>query len=507
MSSHSSIWVETSPATRFPPLKVEAEVEVAVLGGGIVGLTTAWRLQQAGLRVAVLEADRVARGVTASSTAKVTALHGTRYQQLVREHGEEKAAIYAEANTAALETLASLVAEEGIDCGLERVPAYTFAEDVEQARAVEREIDALRRAFLKPVACSEVPLPFPTFGAVRLDDQIQFHPGRYLVALASLLEERACPVYEYTRALAVEGTGPYVVAVDGGSVRARHVVVATHIPILDRGLFFARAWPSRSYGLAARVEPGALVDGMYLNAGSPSHSVRSAVVDGKEWLILVGYGHKVGDADPVEQAEKLEEWGRSHFELKAVGWRWSTQDYVSNDHLPFVGPAVPGQDGVLVATGFGGWGLSNGIAAANALADRILDRPNLAVGLFDPARLNLEGVATSLKEGLRAAIHFVEDRVVVPGDEGELDAGEGRVVRRGGKSVAQYRDMAGTLHERSATCTHTGCVVGWNGLDQTWDCPCHGSRYDALGKVLHGPTVRDLDKLQGPDRGGFRLGS
>lgn len=492
---HPSLWVDTCPETHYPPLDGALQVDVAVLGGGIVGLTAAYLLKKGGLRVAVLEADRVGHGVTGYSTAKVTALHGTRYQQILREHGQEKAVLYAEANSAALETLAAIVAEEGIDCHLERVPAYTYAEDEAQRGQVQEECQVLKAVNLPAEFVEDLELPFPTRGAVRLPGQIGFHPCRYLQGLAKAVHGRGSHVFENTRARQVSTDAPYVVSTDRGTVTARRVIVATHLPILDRGLFFARASPMASYGLAAPVSPGQAVDGMYVSAGSPTRSVRTALVDGQAMLVLVGYGHRVGEGDPEQHAAQLEAWGRQAFDLQEVRYRWSTQDSFSMDHLPFVGSV--GQEAILTATGFGGWGLSNGVAAAQLLADTILERPNLSAKLYDPNRLTLSGVATALKENVKAAVHFVGDRLTEAAPE-EVPPGEGRVYLRGGQHVAAYRDAGGTLHERSAVCTHQGCIVGWNDADKTWDCPCHGSRFDRAGQVIHGPAVADLRRLPDP---------
>lgn len=489
---HPSVWADTCPGTHYPPLDGAAQVDVAVLGGGIVGLTAAYLLKKGGLSVAVLEADRIGHGVTGYSTAKVTALHGIRYQRILREHGQEKAVLYAEANSAALETLAAIVAQEEIDCHLERVAAYTYAEDEEQRGLVQEECQVLKAVNLEAEFLETVELPFPTRGAVRLGGQIQFHPCRYLQGLAQAVHGRGSLVFEHTRARQVSTEAPYVVATDRGTVTARRVVVATHIPILDRGLFFARAFPMASYGLAAAVGPGQQVEDMYVNAGTPTRSVRSAVVDGQVMLVLVGYGHRVGEGDPEQHYRQLEDWARQTFGIADVRYRWSTQDFYSMDLLPFVGNV--GQEAILTATGFGGWGLSNGIAAAQLIADTILERPNLSAKLYDPNRLTLSGVATALKENLKAAAHFVGDRLTEAAPE-EVPPGEGRVFLRDGQHVAAYRDAGGTLHERSAVCTHQGCIVGWNDADKTWDCPCHGSRYDRAGQMIHGPAVRDLPPL------------
>jgi Rieske Fe-S protein len=286
------------------------------------------------------------------------------------------------------------------------------------------------------------------------------------------------------------------VRTDGGSVTAEHVVVATHLPFLDRGAFFARCHPVRSYALSARLE-GPVPQGMYLAADSPTRSVRSAVVEGEQVAILGGEGHKVGqDEDTRQRYGSLEAWAREHFAVRAVTHRWSAQDYVPVDHVPFVGPLSPGSERVLVATGYSKWGMTNGTAAARILADRIAGRDNAWASFFDTGRLNpRQSVKELLEENADVVKRFVGDRLRTETGRGvgDLARGQAAVVAAGGERVAAYRDDTGALHAVSPVCTHLGCTVTWNTAETTWDCPCHGSRFTVDGKVIQGPAVEDLE--------------
>jgi nitrite reductase/ring-hydroxylating ferredoxin subunit len=342
---------------------------------------------------------------------------------------------------------------------------------------------------------TETDLPYPVAGAVRLGDQAQFHPRKFCLGLAATIPGDGSDVFELTRALDVEGEEPCVVRTERGTVSAGHVVIATHLPFLDRGGFFARTYPSRSYALSARLE-GPVPSGMYLGVGAHTHSVRAALMDGQRVVVLGGEGHKVGQDDDTRQRyEALEQWGRSQFPVRSIDYRWSAQDYMSVDGLPFVGPVSSGSERVLVATGFAKWGMSNGAAAAITLADRIAGRENPWASLFDTGRVNpRQSLKELLKENADVVRRFVGDRLgtELRRSPEDLRPGEAAVMASGVERVAAYRDPAGVLHTLSAACTHLGCTVTWNTAETTWDCPCHGSRFTVDGDVLEGPAVRPL---------------
>jgi len=285
---------------------------------------------------------------------------------------------------------------------------------------------------------------------------------------------------------------------DRGTVTADHVIMATQLPFADKGGFFARSHPERSYVVGVRVA-GAPPQGMYLAADSPSRSVRSAPVEGGEVVLVGGESHKVGqDDDTAERYRALEDWARRHFTVEAVDYRWSAQDYMPVDRLPFVGPLAPGSEGVLVATGFQKWGMSNGAGAAIMLADRIAGRENPYAGFFDTNRVNpRQSVKDLVKENANVVKRFVGDRLRTETRSiADLAPGEAAVLVEGAHRVAAYRDEAGTVHTVSPTCTHLGCTVTWNTAETTWDCPCHGSRFTCDGQVIQGPAVSDLEPVQ-----------
>jgi len=499
---HTSLWVATAPAPQFPALQDEIAVDVAVLGGGIVGVTVALLLKRAGKTVALIESSRIVQGVTGYTTAKVTSGHNLIYRNLIDAFGEESARIYAESNQAALERIARFVADERIACDFERKPNYCYGESPEELQRIEDEVAAAQRLGLPVEFVSQTGLPFPIMGAVRYDHQAQFHPRKYLLHLARLLPGDGSYIFEETRAADVEEGNPCRVITDKGVVRARDVVVATHFPILDRGLFFARAYQQREYAICVRGDTSKDPGGMYISVGSPTRSVRTAPAEDGLRLIIGGEKHRPGEDPKNEQRYlALEEFARSRFGLDTVEYRWSTQDVYSMDGVPYIGKLRPGSDHLYVATGFNAWGMTNGTLAAMIIADLVLEVANPWAELYDPNRLNLRASApTMIKEGLSAARHFIGDRISKgTKSPGGIPPGEGAIVEVGGERLAVYKDEQGTQHAVSPVCTHMRCIVGWNSVEKSWDCPCHGSRFSTEGTVLHGPAVVDLERKEVPE--------
>jgi glycine/D-amino acid oxidase-like deaminating enzyme/nitrite reductase/ring-hydroxylating ferredoxin subunit len=478
-----SLWFEDVTRPRRAPLEHDVSVDVAVLGAGIVGLTTALLLERQGARVAVIEGRRVAAGASGYNTAKLSSLHGLSYRKLVRSLGSELATAYGEANEAGIARVFELAEELGIDCDLRRKPNYTYTESQSDLPQVREEAEVALGLGLPASFVEDVDLPFSVAGAVRFEEQAEFHPVKYLEGLANALDGS---VYEDTWAIQVHGGR---VQTSGGQVvSAENVVVATHLPFLDRGLYFARCHPERSYVVAGRTTDAPA--GMYLSTEQPAHSVRAH----GDWLLVGGESHKTGQADAAERYARLEAWARERFGIEPE-LRWATQDQMPVDGVPYVGRHDPLSSGVWVATGFRKWGLAMGTAAAELLVAQIAGRDHAWRELFDPQRVRPRASATSfVRENANVAMRFFGDRVAKRGDVDEIGPGEGRVVGSGLGQRAVYRDEDGALHERSARCTHLGCIVNWNNAERTWDCPCHGSRFGATGEVIEGPAVRPLGR-------------
>jgi glycine/D-amino acid oxidase-like deaminating enzyme/nitrite reductase/ring-hydroxylating ferredoxin subunit len=499
MATLASLWLDSAERTPRSPLVQDAHADVCVIGAGITGLSAALELTRTGASVVVLEGRFAGAGASGYNTAKLSSLHGLTYARLESRLGAGAARSYGAANQRGLERAFELTAELGIDCDLRRKPNLTYAESQSDRQQIEDEVAAARRAGLPAALVEETDLPYPVAAAVRFADQAEFHPVKFVHGLARALEAAGGRLFEDTFAEAVDAGSPCRVRTAGGrTVTASKVIVATHLPFLDRGLYFARCHPERSYVVAAPYERTEATGGMYLSTESPAHSIRTHDLGERTWLLVGGESHKTGQADARERYERLERWTRERFGVEPV-MRWATQDQMPADGVPYVGPVDPVSRNVYVATGFRKWGLAMGIASAELLAAWVEGRDHPWRALFDTRRVRLRSSAASLvKENANVAIRFVGDRLLKRADADEIEPGEGRVVGSGLGQRAVYRDEQGELHSLSARCTHLGCIVNWNSGEGTWDCPCHGSRFSREGDVIMGPAVHALERREPP---------
>lgn len=458
-----SLWQDRNASTATEPPAVAGDWDVVVVGGGITGLTAAGLLSRAGRSVLVLEAHRVGYGTTGRSTAKVSLLQGTHYSKISRRHPDSVLRQYADANAEGLAWIARFCEEHGVDH--QRRPAYTYAHGARGLTSIRAELDALHRAGVEAATWTdEVALPFETAGAVRLDDQLQVDSQALALALAADARAHGATIAEGVRVRQVHGRDPARVETELGDARAHTVVIATNMPILDRGGFFARAEPARSYALAFRTGTPA-VDGMYLSADQPSRSLRDAPDPDGSLLLVGGEGHKVGAAtSESERIDRLRDWTAEHYPGAEETHAWSAQDYLPHHALPYVGPILPGAGHLLVAGGYSKWGMTNGAAAGLALSGRILGGHQEWASAFEPwSTREVTGLPDSVRINLHVAVEMTTGWVR-------------KVAGRGDAPV----------------CTHLGGVLRRNDAEDSWDCPLHGSRFGLDGEVLEGPATCGL---------------
>ncbi|MGP4049158.1 FAD-dependent oxidoreductase [Streptomyces sp. 2A115] len=496
-----SYWLDTAPGEPYPALGTDLTVDVAVVGAGIAGLSTAWELARAGRTVAVLEADRVAAGVTGHTTAKLSAQHTLIYDRLRRTRGTEAARLYARSQTEAIEHAAGLVDELGIDCDWERTSAFTYLCDKAHVDEVRAEAEAAREAGLPAEFVAETGLPYSVAGAVRVRDQAQFHPRKYLLALAEELRAEGMPIHERTRVLGLDedDDGCRLTTETGARVTARDVVVATHYPVFDRALLFTRLSPRRELVVAAPIAADRDPEGMCITPEEDTRSVRTAPYeDGRRLLIVTGEHFTPGTGDTDKRFTRLGDWAEEHFPGITLTYRWATQDNDSTDTVPLVGPLHPGARHTFVATGFGGWGLASGIMSGRLLTGLITGESPAWAELYDPRRLRsvLREAPAFLKHQAKVARHFVGDRLTSLHADSvdDIAPGTGAIVRHGGQRCAVYRDEDGRTQAVSARCTHMGCLVAFNSAERAWECPCHGSRFGTDGQIVQGPATRPLER-------------
>jgi len=479
--------------------------DVAVIGGGITGLSAALKLKEEGKKVIVLEANRVGHGVTGYSTAKLSSLHNLTYKTLMKQFGQQKTRLYAELNEAGIKLVETWVNKYGIECHFERRPNYTYTLQSSYIDSIREEADAAKEAGLDASFSIITDLPFQVKAAVRVENQAQFNSYLYCVGLARAIHSDGCFVSEMSRVVDVSFTSPHVITKeDGENITADHVVMATHIPITDRSGHFAVMEPKRSYCIAYTLHDSTKYpEGMYISAeDNPTFSIRSAS-DGAGGRILIvgGMGHHVGeDCDTEKNYVDLDFFTRQYFSVKDIICSWSAQDYMPPDEVPYIGQIHRGVTTMYTATGFKKWGLAAGSASAIVFSDMIHERDNSWLSLFNATRWDLRHSAPDMiKVALEEAGHLIGDRVkhmISTVDIESLVPGRGAICKMKGKTVAGYKDENGQLHVLSPVCTHVGCHVNWNQAEKSWDCPCHGSRFGIDGEVLHAPAVKPLKKIE-----------
>ncbi len=489
-----SLWQDRHPAT--PDVQGVPDLdhtEVAIVGAGLTGLVSAVELARRGRAVTVVEAERVGAGTTGRSTAKVSLLQGTTLSRIARRHGQEAATAYVGANLAGQSWVAEFC--EGREVALQRRSAYTYAHGASGVSSVEEEAAVARSAGLPVLWHQSLDLPFETAGAVGLADQLQVDPLALLQELVREAESLGVRVLEGARVRSVSGSAPVRVATSVGELTADAVVVATNTPILDRGGFFARLEPARSYALAFRT-PEQAVNGMYLSADSPSRSLRDAHGESGPLLLVGGNGHTTGRGGRTGlRLDDLRSWTLEHFPGAEETHAWSAQDYVPHHALPFAGPLLPGREDVLVAGGYAKWGMSNAPAAALSVVAQLTGTSTPWTELMRPWRsAELRGALDNGRLNASVGVEMVGGwlrPLLKPGSGPAPEEGEG-VVRWDRLRPTAVSTVDGAVRRTSAVCTHLGGIVSWNDAEGSWDCPLHGSRFDADGSVLEGPATCGL---------------
>ncbi|WP_373533333.1 FAD-dependent oxidoreductase [Vampirovibrio sp.] len=484
---------------QFPPLSGSLETDVAIIGAGLTGLSTALLLHRAGYEVAVVDAHPVGYGVTGFNSGHLTSiLLDTRFQELIPAFGEASLRSVVRGIEEAMLLIERQVTDYRIDCGFRWLPGYLFAETTEQQKALQQEVEAMAKAGLAANRTFNVPLPFAVEEGVQVSQQAAIDPLRYAQSLAAQLHQEGVPLFENARVTDIEShgrEGGHLLKTEGGSIHAKNVVIATHTPIGFRPLSQTRLEPWRSYVIGVRTD-SVIADALYWDMADPYHYLRLAEDEQGPLLIIGGADHRTGESRNAEQCfNQLEAFAAQRFNVNRVDYRWSAQFYEPADGLPYIGKSAD----VYIATGFSGEGLTYGTLAAQLISDLIQGIPNPCADILSPSRTKpIASAGGFLSENLSTVGHFVGDRLKKTAIETPTDVppGEGAICLVDGDKVAVYHSPEGVFYGFSPVCTHARCLVDWNPTEKSWDCPCHGGRFNALGQVLNGPPVEGLKPVE-----------
>lgn len=492
-----SLWIETTKnELEIKSLEKDEETEVCVIGAGIFGLTTAYYLTEKGKKVTVIEKGEIGEKVSGNTTGKITSQHGLIYDHLITDYGEEYAKKYFEANEQAIKNITEIIQKEQIECEINMQTAYIYTSQQDEVNQIEKEVDAMKKLGAKTEFVTKTELPFKIKGAIKLENQAQFHPRKYMIGLSKTILNKN-KIYNYTTALDVEKQGEkYIVHTDRGDITAQYVVLATHYPIVNMpGFYFVKMYQSTSYIIAIETEKK-LPQGMYINVKEPTYSFRTANYNGKEILLIAGSGHKTGE--PIENNTHYQELEKKAKELYPdckILFRWNTRDCISLDKIPYIGQFSNLMPNMYVGTGFNKWGMTSSNIAANIVTDRIIGKENKNEEIFAATRMQPIKNRWEVKNMLKETVNSIalNKLKIEPEELDKIENDNGAIIEVNGENIGIYKDSKGKIYAVEPNCSHLGCLLSWNNLDKTWDCPCHGSRFDYMGRNIYEPAIKDLN--------------
>lgn len=495
-----SYWNEEKNYISIEPLKEDIETEVCIIGGGLTGLSTGYYLSKSGLKVTILEKDKILSHTSSNTTAKITSQHGLFYKYLIDSKGEEFAKKYYDANESAKENIAKIIEEENIECDFERESAYVYTEEYEEVQKIKDEVAACEKIGIDCQFLTKIDLPINIQGAIEFKNQAQFHPKKYGIELARIILSNKGQIYEETKVIDIKKEiDLFKITTNRHSVKAKYLVIASHYPILNfPGYYFLKMYQSTSYAIAVDTKEEKYFDGMYINTKDPVYSFRTIKDKDKRLLLVVGSDHKTGSKINLSEAYlNLEKAAKRMYPNAEVKYKWHTEDCITLDKIPYIGEFSKFMDNCFVATGFNKWGITSSNIAANIIKDNLLGNENKYEEIFKATRVepvkNIKEVGNMLKE---TANSLVINKFKVPEEHlKELKIREGKIIEFNGKKVGVYKDDTGKIYKVIANCSHLGCELAWNNLAKTWDCPCHGSRFDYTGKSIEAPSIDDLEIL------------
>ncbi|HHZ01390.1 MAG TPA: FAD-dependent oxidoreductase [Tissierellia bacterium] len=496
-----SYWHYTAEGIKIPidkEVDLNKKFDILIIGAGITGLTTAYLLKDSGLKVGVIEATEIGYGVTGYTTAKITIQHDLIYDYLINSFSFEEAQQYKKANEEGVNLIKKIIEENNIQCDFKEQDAFLYAASEYEVRDLERELKAYEKLNIDGYYTETTPLPNKTYGAIGIRNQGQFNPLKYLYSLYNILQNH-CEIYENARALNIEPHNDHIdVETERGTIHADKVITTSHYPFDDSfGLYFLRLYQDKSYVIAARTKEEPF-EGMYININDPIYSMRYQFSDRENLLILAGGNHRSGEKDDENESyEELEKFLYENFEGAEIVAKWSTQDCMTYDKIPYIGRYSSSIENLYLATGFKKWGMSHSAAAALILRNKVLGIKDDYSEIFIPSRFTPLQSSKEFFSSVKSIAGGFLNRLSIAYDElPDVDIGEGKIIDYRGKKVGVYRNENGDYFCINPVCAHLKCALSFNEAEKTWDCPCHGSRYDIKGNILEGPAVHPLDRIK-----------
>lgn len=541
-----SYWIDSvKEQNKFSALEENIKTDICIIGGGLTGLSTAYNLSKYKIRTVLLEKDEICKQTSGNSTAKITSQHGLIYKYLTDSKGQDFARKYYEANENAIRNIKNIIDKEGIDCDLEYQPAYVFTQKVQDVQKIKDEVEAVnnfggKAKFIeaKDIEINKLNsveyvenqgeklkisgdniekenfnlerdvvkermkqvLPIKAISGIEFENQAQFNPYKYGNALAKICSDSGIKIFEHSKVIDVDTEDEdeyYIITLENGfKIKAKYVVITTKYPIVNiPGFYFVKMYQSSSYAIAMQTKQR-LFEGMYIDSEEPTISLRTAKFGDEYLLIVVGFDHKTGaQIDLSNSYRYLEEVAKSLYSEGKIKYHWNTEDCITLDKIPYIGNFSNLWENAYVATGFNKWGITTSNIAAEIITDKILGQENEYEEIFKSTRLepikNIKEVTNMVKESVNS---LVAKKLELPQEEAnQIQNGEGKIVEVNGQKIGIYKNNEGEIYKVNPVCKHLGCELSWNNLDKTWDCPCHGSRYDFKGNLIYGPSVKNLD--------------
>ena len=495
----SSLWMNSLENKQiFSSIDSNKTCDVCIIGAGIAGLSTGYYLSKKGLSVIILDKSDIGTKTSGNTTGKITYQHNLIYDYLINSKSKKFALGYLEANKKAISNIHGIVQEENIDCDFEFQSNYVYTTRQEDLPKIHKEIEALHSLGEEVEFVTKSSLPFKIAGALENKNQAQINLSKYMPGLANCIQKNGSKIYTNSLVTDVKSeNNEYITFANNYEIKSKYVVLASHYPFINfPGFYFSKMYQSTSYAIA--VDTGSnLFEGMYINPNEPTYSFRTAKYNDKRLLIIAGADHKTGFAPDISKTyNELESFAKKHYPKSEVLFKWNTRDCISLDKIPYIGNFSNLMPNMYVATGFNKWGITSSNIAANIMTDKILGKENKFAFIFDSNRLEPVKNRDELKNMVGQVFKsFVSNRIKVPeADLNEIKNDNGGIIKIDGVNVGIYKDTSGNVFAINPTCTHLGCLLTWNNLDKTWDCPCHGSRFNFKGENIYDPAFKDLEK-------------